>query len=635
MKRFSARCISVVLIFVLACSVLCVSSYAYADYYPNTHRNTGNNIEDIVGVAKTQIGYTELDTSTGLPISPDDDYGYTKYGASFGEPCGHWCAYFVSWCAGQAGIPSSVVPRLGNCGAIIRWFTSRNCFCYRSSGYVPKAGDFVLYDWDCGTSPDHIGLVTGCDGSTFYTIEGNTGGAEGYRCEGKSKSLSSPEVIGFCTPNYNDRTSYHGSFAFVSSSATTQSIAYSTNKLCVKTTTASEIKCNDAVLNGSFENTGHLLISSYGFLFGSEKDNLDKYSAGGSDSSSNLDFSLKLSQHIDFKLKPSTTYYYKSYVTVSGRDYVGPTYAVVTVSDKPKQVLLSHKGINVGIGQTYELAAMQTPEGSVDKGLSWTSADTGVATVADGIITGVGFGETVITVTSNYGNVSNTCAVDVLIPSPENFKAENVSPDKVHLTFSPVDNAGGYIINKCEGTDNKPVEYKRLSSKTTELFDKVEPGKKYCYSVSTIADDEQYNSDPSDMIYVNAVLGSPENVSAKPGVFSSVLLTWSAVDDADYYTVYRSESEGGLFTIIGKSYFGSFIDFTAECNQKYFYKICSCSNKREIRLQSGFSDSVYCCPSNDENCKAFNNGCFELLQNKSGMNENFAIDSKKMIFNFI
>ena len=107
-KRIGALLMIVALCFSVAFEA---AAAGYPDYYPNTHRNTGSHIADLIGVAKTQLGYTELDSS-GNPISSASDGGYTKYGASFGEPNGAWCAYFISWCASQAGIPSSVVPQV-------------------------------------------------------------------------------------------------------------------------------------------------------------------------------------------------------------------------------------------------------------------------------------------------------------------------------------------------------------------------------------------------------------------------------------------------------------------------------------------------------------------------------------------
>ncbi len=67
-----------------------------------TYKATGNQREDIIEFARTQIGYKEGSGNN------------TYFGKWFGFNYNPWCAMFVSWCAAKAGVPKSVVPRLAN-----------------------------------------------------------------------------------------------------------------------------------------------------------------------------------------------------------------------------------------------------------------------------------------------------------------------------------------------------------------------------------------------------------------------------------------------------------------------------------------------------------------------------------------
>jgi hypothetical protein len=85
-----------------------------ASEYPNTHVNTGNMAADIVAVAVSQAGYCEGSLSGNPAYASSNDY--QKYGQWYdanvdyiGVTYAAWCAAFVSWCANQAGIPSSIV----------------------------------------------------------------------------------------------------------------------------------------------------------------------------------------------------------------------------------------------------------------------------------------------------------------------------------------------------------------------------------------------------------------------------------------------------------------------------------------------------------------------------------------------
>ena len=117
------------LIVALAISALGISVWAS---FENTHNNSGNQASDIVGVAQTQVGYSEGYNS------------YTKYGDWYGLPNSDWCAMFVSWCANQAGVDNSVFPSFALCSAGCDWFIKQGRFHY-SGSYAPQAGDLIFY----------------------------------------------------------------------------------------------------------------------------------------------------------------------------------------------------------------------------------------------------------------------------------------------------------------------------------------------------------------------------------------------------------------------------------------------------------------------------------------------------------
>jgi len=586
-----AKRILSLLLAILICVSFCTASgaAAYVDYWPNTHRNTGQHTADIIGVARTQLGYTELSTSTGLPISSSQDGGYTKYGSYFGEPCGAWCMYFISWCAYQAGIPSSIVPRLGNCNTAVDWYKNHNRYFTPSSGYVPKTGDMIFYNWSGRTSAQHVGLVTGVSGSSIYTIEGNTNGSLGYQCAGKTRTISASYIVGYGVPNYNDSETYVGSYSFASSvggsyTSRSDSIIYSTSKLSIITTTATQIMSDKAVLNGGINNSGSLRISSKGFYFGDEKNNLKKYSDGSSTSEKEITLSMS-TEDMKLTLKPKSTYYYRAYATIDGNDYMGPMYAVETIDDKPKQIVISEESINVGVGQTTELMAAQLPFGSLDKGLTWKSEDESIVKVDNnGIVTGVGFGEAEITVTSNYGNVSSSCKVNVLISSPQNFELKNASYKSIIIKWDKVDNAKGYVLYKMKNGDEKFLRYKEFDADETEFLDKeITPGEKYYYKIMTLAKNDDYDSDMSDVAYICASLPTVSDFKARQKDDGSVEFTWSKVKKADKYIVYRSDSENGLYTAIATVYSPEYLDSTEQSNGTFYYKIvCANENKKCI-----------------------------------------------------
>lgn len=76
-------------------------------------------------------------------------------------------------------------------------------------------------------------------------------------------------------------------------------------------------------------------------------------------------------------------------------------------------VTLSASTASVNVGATTTLTATVAPEDATNKSVTWDSSDDAVASVEDGVVTGVGVGTATITVTTVDGSFTDTCAVTV------------------------------------------------------------------------------------------------------------------------------------------------------------------------------------------------------------------------------
>lgn len=221
MKREITKIVSALLcvatVFSIFSASFSASAVDYSTAYPNTYTNKGNQCEDILGVAYTQIGYTETGSD------------YTKYNAWMTQATGYnyqgvaWCATFVCWCANQANIPTSIIARNAGCTAMYKSFASSQIH-HQSDGYVPRKGDICFLASYNTTDPNalaHVGIVFGTEGSNIKIIEGN--------CGGKVQMLTRPQygatysgqyVVAYATPNYSSSSPVTG----ISLSATSLSM---------------------------------------------------------------------------------------------------------------------------------------------------------------------------------------------------------------------------------------------------------------------------------------------------------------------------------------------------------------------------------------------------------------------------
>lgn len=83
----------------------------------------------------------------------------------------------------------------------------------------------------------------------------------------------------------------------------------------------------------------------------------------------------------------------------------------VEVTDAPASVILSADKADVCLGDSFVLSAKVLPV-TADQAVEWASSDESVATVSDGVVTGVSIGDAIVTATAVNG-VSASCKISV------------------------------------------------------------------------------------------------------------------------------------------------------------------------------------------------------------------------------
>jgi hypothetical protein len=128
-----------------------------------------------LAAAQAEVGVAEQ------PPGSNDGPRIAEYRtATAGSGVGPWCAYFLSWCASQAGAPIGEVGQgFGSVEAVYAWAQRTGRAVPAGPGVAPSPGDLIVW------GGRHIGIVESVDpDGSIHTIEGNSSNAVSRRTYG-------------------------------------------------------------------------------------------------------------------------------------------------------------------------------------------------------------------------------------------------------------------------------------------------------------------------------------------------------------------------------------------------------------------------------------------------------------------
>lgn len=149
----------------------------------------------IIAVAQGELGYMEKDNANNLDSKTGGgSRNFTKYARDVGHANGQpWCATFVVWvfqqaAGGDKGLASNTLFGATTAGCAENASRFKKAGKWLAPSQTPKPGDVIFY------KKSHIGVVVGVNGTTVYTIEGNTSGDNAIERNGGQVALKQRTV---------------------------------------------------------------------------------------------------------------------------------------------------------------------------------------------------------------------------------------------------------------------------------------------------------------------------------------------------------------------------------------------------------------------------------------------------------
>ncbi len=225
----------------------------------------------------------------------------------------------------------------------------------------------------------------------------------------------------------------------------------------VSLTTSWNIYCSladttNAVIHGDITTNQSVQFTEAGaYVWDPDGNLVAQPSEGTTVSGTIMSIKYDMGMELGIWLNPGTTYTYQFWAKTGGNTYTSGVGSFSTTGDTPiTHILLSPSQANMKAGEKLTLKAGITPAYANNKTLTWTSDNTAVATVSNGVVTAVKPGTAKITAKSHNG-ILGFCTITVqddLASVKVNPSITGRAADALRLGWKKVAEADGYIIEQ-------------------------------------------------------------------------------------------------------------------------------------------------------------------------------------------
>lgn len=199
---------------------------------------------------------------------------------------------------------------------------------------------------------------------------------------------------------------------------------------------------------GTNGNSIFLPAAGFKFIFGGEAQALGEQLYYWTTTIGENSFSYALTASSSFV---STSYTYNTSITLCP---IRPCADKVSSSVQVTSITLNQTSITLEKGQQFTLTATVTPSDATNKAVSWSTSNSSVATVNDGLITAVSAGSAEITAkTADGSNLSATCKVTVTDTYSGSSDASVLRVDFTYGKYGSVDKFLLYSLSDIESIE--------------------------------------------------------------------------------------------------------------------------------------------------------------------------------------
>lgn len=262
---------------------------------------------------------------------------------------------------------------------------------------TPQAGDILVYS---GNSSNPYGHVAIYESDRVHYHQNFAGNPYVQRITYMYNGLAN-EYWGYIRPNFSGGGSSVPALATGWSSACN----YTDN--------------NNAIIMGTISTDRSVQFTNAGAYVWDPNGNLIAQASEGTGVAGYyMDIKYNIVSEMGVSLNPGTTYTYQIWAKTEGNTYYSEKKTFATTGNTPiSSISLSVTNKTINAGDQFTNSVTIAPSYANNKAVSWSSSNSSVARVSNGVITGVAEGTAVITASTVDGKKAS-CNVQVLWKSP-------------------------------------------------------------------------------------------------------------------------------------------------------------------------------------------------------------------------
>ena len=191
-----------------------------------------------------------------------------------------------------------------------------------------------------------------------------------------------------------------------------------------------------------------------------------------------------------------------------------------------------------------------------------------------------------------YSGFSTITSAKPVLASPIAVKAVSSSYNSINVSWNGVSGASGYEVYKA--TSSKAV-FILLPTTSAKNYNNtyITPNNTYYYKVRAyrLIGKAKVYSGFSTIISAKPILFSPNSVKAVSS-YNSIYTSWSTVNGASAYEVYRATSSIGSYALVSSTNAKSYYNAGLKINSNYYYKVRAYRLIGKVKVYSGFSSVI-------------------------------------------